>query len=1242
MLQVQQLFAVLLGRWTMSFAGAGIACMLVWYLGPLVPGGSQPLPRAVLIAAIILVWAGVNAAVSWYRRRRERALAESVTDGAAHEARTGAEARSDAAEEVARLRERMQVALQRLRGNRRRGYLYEQPWFVLIGPPGSGKTTALLNSGLHFPLTPDDGDPSVGGVGGTRLCDWWFADEAVLIDTAGRYTTQDSDAAIDRAGWHGFLDLLRRTRPRQPINGVIVVISLADIAAAEPAERAAHAKTVRRRVAEISDRLRLRVPVYIVFSKADRLTGFNEYFDDLDADARAQVWGMTFPLSRGIEVFETEFRLLVDRLNDRLFERLQAERAPDRRDRLSGFPLQIASLAEPLASFLTQAFGGTRLDPAPFLRGVYLSSATQEGTPIDQLTGMLARAFGVDQKRAPSLRPVAGRSYFLRRLVTEVVLGEALLVSTNSSRQRRRFWLRSAGFAAVGLATVLGAAALWRIEAANRSAVMQATAALADYRSRLTGMTLDPVSDDDLVRIAPLLDAAAALPPGRGKSQAGWLTAIPGLSQSEKLAQSDRLIYRNALQQILLPRLVWRLEAQMRARFDDPNFLYEATRVYLMLGGAGPLDRTLVRNWEVLDWRDRFPGALNQALRDHLALHLDALLGEPLPAVTLDGGLVSAARATFSRVKLAERVYSRIKEDAPADGVPDWTPAEALGPQAAQLFTRPSGKALNEGIPGFYTGDGFHRILLGHLATTARDVAGESWVLGRTEEIPSDGPAVSALEHAVVTLYVADFEKQWDALLDDIALVPFGSHETTVQRLYVLSSPQSPLRDLLVAIAHALSLQSPTSQMGASQTGASQTGASQMEASQTGASQTDGSQNGAAQTGASQTGAPQAGASQTGASQAGASQTGASQTGAAADPDQRLAAVIAGPTQGKDPYGPSANAALAQHYAGLLALVGNGQGTPPLNGVLQLVNALQTELAQTGPGQSTPGQSGPGGTNASAAVQAGGDPVALLLAEAQRQSQPMSTWLRQIAESGRSALNGNVQQAVAAAFSASAGPGDLCRSVVSGHYPFNPASGNDTPLDDFARLFAPNGVLDAFFQAQIRPWVDMSGSVWRVRSIGGVAPPVDAATVTRFQRAAAIRDAFFPTGGTEPQLRFTVAPISLDSASKQATLTLSGTTIADSGHDGPAISARWPGDGGAAQASLIFDPAAATALTADGSWALFRLLDQGQLVPDGGSGAFRLSFGIGTRQASFRLQAESSRSPFGRHLLEGFACPAIR
>ena len=794
MQQISALLAYLINRWTTSFAGMAIACTLVWYLGPLVPGFSQPLTRALLMLAVVLVWAAVNAVVSWRRRDRERALVAGVTEG-----EDPRNATADAAEEVAQLHQRMQAALRRLRGNRRRrGYLYEQPWFVLIGPPGSGKTTALLNSGLQFPAAAENGgEAAVGGVGGTRLCDWWFADEAVLIDTAGRYTTQDSDAAIDRAGWEGFLDLLRKTRPRQPINGVLVVVSLTDIAAASPAERAAHARAVRRRVTEISDRLRARVPVYLMFSKADRLTGFNEYFADLDPEARAQVWGMTFPLAEGAGSFEAEFRLLLDRLDERLLERLQTERAPDRRALLSGFPLQVASLAEPLAQFLTQAFGGTKLDPAPFLRGVYMSSATQEGTPIDQLTGMLARAFGVDQKRAPSLQPVAGRSYFLKRMVSDILLGEALLVSTRSAWRRRAWWMRTGGYAAAGLALVAGSFALWHIQGQNRAAVAETDVALAAYRSQLAGAKLDPIADDDLAHIVPLLDAAAALPRGEGL----WLTGIPGLSQRAKLQQTTHLVYRDALQHILLPRLVFRLEAQMRERFSDPDFLYQATRVYLMLGGGGPLDRNLVLSWETLDWRTRFAGALNQPLRDSLARHLDALLADALPAVPLDDGLVSAARVAFSRVPLAERVYSRIKPNAAADAVADWTPAEALGSAGPPLFVRPSGKPLTEGIPGFYTAEGYRKTLLGRLATSTRAIADESWVLGRKEEIPSEGPPLDGLEQAVMALYVTDFEKQWDALLDDIALAPLGDRDATVQRLYVLSSPQSPMRDLLLATA---------------------------------------------------------------------------------------------------------------------------------------------------------------------------------------------------------------------------------------------------------------------------------------------------------------------------------------------------------------------------------------------------------------------------------------------------------
>ncbi len=1164
--QLTYLLMQLAGRWGAGLAGWAIFSAIVWYVFPVVPALDPPAVRFAAIAAGLALYLLVNGALSLRNRRRRRALAAGVAGDP--EARRAAEEQAEAAEEVAELRKRMREALARLKKKGWRGrQIYDQPWFVLIGPPGSGKTTALLNSGLHLPLG-DDG-PSARGVGGTRLCDWWFTDEAVLIDTAGRYTTQDSTAAVDAAGWTGFLDLLRRTRPRQPVNGVLVVLSIPDIAAGSAAERAAHAKAVRLRLNEITERLRLRIPVYVVLSKADQLRGFDSYFDDLDATGRTQVWGATFPLDKGVEAFAPEFRLLVGRLEERLVERLQAERAAERRAVMGQFPLQVASLAEPLGEFLRLAFSGSRLDPAPFLRGVYMTSATQQGTPIDRLTGMLARAFGVDQARAPALRPVSGRSYFVTRLIREVIFGEALLVTRRAGRWRRRQILRAAGFAAVALGFAGGGVAIWQADAANRVAVEQADEALAAYRQRLGAIKLDPVADDDLGHTASVLDAAAGLPrDGRG-SLAGRLL---GLSQGDKLAQADRLTYRHALERILLPRLVWRLEQVMRASFGNPAALYDATRVYLMLGGQGPLEADAVRAWEKADWEARFPGALDAPLRASLATHLDALLAEPLPPISLDGALVEGARATFSRVSLAERIYGRLRTEAAAAMLPDWAPASALGPDGRRLFRYASGRPLTAGVPGLFTASGYRDVLQRDLPDATRQAAGESWVLGHAEQVPTEGPQVAALETGVERLYAAEFIKRWDALLGDLALAPLNGQTEAVRDLYVLSSPQSPMRELLGAITRELQIAPPPPKP--------------------------------AGTGQAQPAPP--------------------------------------------PPSPAADE-VGAHFRQLLDLDGGNDGGP-LGSILRVVNSLQAEIAAAAPD----------GAPSSAGLQASGDPAQLLLAEAERQPAPVSAWLREISASGSTVLGSSTRAAATAAFAAADGPQAACHALVDGHYPFEADAQADAPIDDFARLFGPGGQFDTYFQRQIRPFVDTRGSVWTPHALGGVPAPISAAAAAGFQRVAAIRDAFFPFAGA-PQVSFSLAPSA--GSDPGATLTIGGTTVSKDPNQ--AASFNWPGSGGLSAASLTFDdqaaqqqqtnplaglataaaaaPQAASGLQASGPWALFRLFDRGRLTATKGSSTtFTLSFGVSGRQASYVLQAGSTRNPFARNVLRGFKCPVVR
>ena len=165
---------------------------LVYLAGPLVSiGGYHPFESYIGREIAILVLGAIFAAVmSFHWQRRKKATAK-IAEGIAAE---------KVEDDSGVLKDKMKDALATLKtaSGGKTDFLYDLPWYVLIGPPGSGKTTALINSGLKFPLSRGASPAAIAGVGGTRYCDWWFTEDAVLIDTAGRYTTQDSDAKADK------------------------------------------------------------------------------------------------------------------------------------------------------------------------------------------------------------------------------------------------------------------------------------------------------------------------------------------------------------------------------------------------------------------------------------------------------------------------------------------------------------------------------------------------------------------------------------------------------------------------------------------------------------------------------------------------------------------------------------------------------------------------------------------------------------------------------------------------------------------------------------------------------------------------------------------------------------------------------------------------------------------------------------------------------------------------------------
>ncbi len=606
------------GRWLAAAAAWLALSATVWLAGDaIVVAGTRPLDaplaRVALVAIVAVLWLG------WELWRAQRAIRanQRLLDGLARGVADGDSAER-AAHELSLLRQRFEEALRVLRKARFRGPTGERqtvaqlPWYMFIGAPGSGKTTALLNAGLRFPLGDPRGD-ALQGVGGTRNCDWWFTSEAVLLDTAGRYTTQDSDREGDAAAWLGFLDLLKSYRPRQPLNGALVTLSMSDLAHWNDEELQRYAGHVRERIAELRQRLAVRLPVYVLVTKVDLLAGFNEFFSGFDAEQRAQVWGVTFdatemPAGRPtVTRFADEFARLERRLYAMLPGRLHEERDLQRRASIYRFPQQFRISGPLISRFLDAAFGGAGGEATEdsFLRGVYFTSGTQEGSPIDRVLGTLARTFNLERKVQPPA-PGTGKSFFLRRLLREVILGEAGLAGVDTRLERRRRRALAAAFGALAVGTLV-LAALWSASyLQNRDLVVAARASTAAVRDELSRQA--DLRAGDEARLIALLDRLRALRASVDPST-GFLHVAFG--QGGKLGGQATRVYRNALRDSLVPHAVSSLEDALRTRPSAG-----ALDAYLAIYGErrpdeAAISRTLAGIWSL-------PASANEALAQHL------------------------------------------------------------------------------------------------------------------------------------------------------------------------------------------------------------------------------------------------------------------------------------------------------------------------------------------------------------------------------------------------------------------------------------------------------------------------------------------------------------------------------------------------------------------------------------------------------------------------------------------------
>ena len=1172
--------------WVRTAIGIFLCALLIGFGGPYLGiGERQPLAsvaaRVVAILVVAAIWIGVVLLRQWMAARRTRRMGDDL---AAQDdlRRVDVEARTQAEREG--LRTRFIEALALLRKRRDGGGNLEAlPWYLLIGAPGSGKSTLLEHSGLEFPLLGTTGKRSVGGIGGTRQCDWWFTDKAVFLDTAGRYTTQDSDPGVDAPAWEAFLQLLRRYRRGRPLNGVILAVSVAELLTMNPAERQRHGDALRERVDEIGARLGVALPVYLVFTKLDLVAGFLDHFDALDAAGRTQVWGVTFPEDRSVDggapdLVGDEFDALLERVDGATVERMHAERDVRRRARILSFPQQLRHLRELALPLSTAVFGRHAYGRPPILRGMYLTSGTQEGTPIDRVLSVVGRSFGVHTAMA-SVSRTPRRTFFVERLLKEVVLPEAGFAGADPAALRRRRLTGAAAIAAIAVVTACLLVGMFTSAARNADFVASVGQVLRDYPDDARTVTPSSLRQYDAL-VLQRLDVL-----GRAEQLAGQvdgehpLSMRFGLFEGSTVFDQVREAHIREVNASVVPGLALQFRDGVRDAASDPQRLYYALKGYLMLGQPNHRDGDSLALLARERWREVFPedDGLADALEGHFRIVFAG--GDALRTFPLDAALVDAARASLRAADLATLVYGGLKLDSETRQDAPVRLDRTLG-LLGTVFRRRSGAPLSKPLPALYTRPVFAAMVQdgdvsgigapGGIAAAVDAFAKDDWVFGVKV---NDPVRRASLATQVKTLYVADYIRAWDDLIGDLQLQPVGNVQEASGVAARLAGAGSPLKALLALVRdNTTDLLRQTPSDGADRVAAA---AERRVADRV---------------------------------------KGRSEIA-------RLVAEGSTPAAGAATQRP--DAPIVEHFATLNQLTDGSPGATPLDRVLGVLDQMSKTLLTLRPGADSLGQSDPA--------------LAIARQEAGQLPPPLSTWLGSLVGTSQSLVSKGADGALADGFRQAAGSD--CSRFVQGRYPFTPESRADIPVQNFADLFGNGGRFDGFFKQVLSKSVETSGSTWTFRDADGVRS--GGAVLAQAQLADAIRQAYF-RDGPAPQVGFTLSITTPPPGIGRLLIEVDGQSFEyKAGETSAPVTMRWPGPTPGTTRISAWDSAGnpLPALDYPGEWGWFHALDAASLQRRTET-RFGANFGFGAVRATVDIEASSLHNPFGDTSVRRFRCPA--
>lgn len=1047
-----------------------------------------------------------------------------------------------------------------------RRYLYQLPWYLVIGGKNSGKSTLLQEGQKLAPLYQPEKMKSDQTVGLHVHC--WAGEQAVLLDVDSELIEQPASPDGDKPQlfsrlWDDLLHWLAQNRARQPLNGVVVTVDISQFMTFNKAQREAYLAMMRQRLQDLRLQLHSQLPVYVVLTRMDLFYGFDAMFQTLDKNQRESVLGVTFTLKddNWRQELGDFWQRWIRQMNSALPDMMINEVDSSQRGPLFSFVRQMHGLQE----YVSQLLEGMLFndDQHQLLRGVYLTSALQQGQMDDMFVQSAAARYHLGTQAFPSWPVADSRPYFTRTLFGNVLFTEPNLAGENRAwlkNTRHRMVIFSVAGSIVGLGLLYGWNHYYRV---NYRAGVEVLEQAKSFLSIPTPSDDDDYGNLQLPLLNPIREATLAYGDYHHRNA---LIADMGLYQGDQIGPYVEDTYLKLLQQRYLPALMSGLLNALNTAPAGSEEKLNILRVMRMLEDKSGRNKAVVAKYMADRWSQRFNG--QNLLQAQLMAHLDYALDhtdwralreagnqDAIARFTPYAKPIRAAQIELSKLSLYQRVYQSLRAKAQQVLPSDLNMRDQIGASFDNIFVANDEHLLN--VPQFLTRYGLNNYFIKQRDGLVELTAMDSWVLNLTQNVQYSEADRKEIQRHLTDQYFSDYTVTWRSAMNNLEIQQFDETSQVITALEQVIGGDQVFRRALQALQD----------------------------------------------------------------------------------NTRVAVVPEGLSDSqRQDFLESADYRLMARITRDFALENNvlaeqKEGTGTLQGVYQKLTDLHRYLLaiQNSP---TPGKS------ALKAVQMrleqnSSDPIFAAQQMAKNLPNPLNRWVGKLADQAWRVVMLEAIQYMEVEWQSSVFK--PYQTHLAGRFPFDPNAREDVSLSEFERFFKPGGALDAFYQQNLKPFIENQltwGSDGEVLIRDDIREQLEA--------AQKIRDTFFSQqNGLGTQ--FAVEPVELSAGKRRSVLNLDGQLLDYTHGRSRTVHLVWPNSmraGVESKLTLVPDAndKAPRSISFTGPWAQLRLINSGQLT-DVDDGSFNVRFNVDGGYMIYRVSVDASDNPFAGGLFSKFSLP---